>query len=133
MTDSLDVLVVDDDDFNIKLMSEVCRGIGHSVRTAKDGTQALESIQREPPDLVLLDVMMPGVDGFGVLSQVRSARLTVDLPVIMVTASEDPAARIRAVDLGADDFVNKPFRIKELQARIHSVMAQRALLREIDS
>ena len=132
MAEALDVLVVDDDDFNIKLMTEVCRGIGHTVRTASNGREALHAIQATVPDLVLLDVMMPDIDGFGVLSQVRSARATAELPVIMVTANEDANARLRAIDLGADDFVNKPFRIKDLQARIDSVMAQRALLREID-
>ena len=74
-----------------------------------------------------------GIDGFEVLSRLRSESTTAELPVIMVTAMQDPTARVRAVDLGADDFVNKPFRIKDLQARIHSVIAQRALLREMDA
>ncbi len=133
MTDTLDVLVVDDDDFNIKLLSEVCRGIGHDPRPARDGTEALAAVGEQVPDLVLLDVMLPGIDGFEVLSRLRSESTTAELPVIMVTAMQDPTARVRAVDLGADDFVNKPFRIKDLQARIHSVIAQRALLREMDA
>ena len=133
MADALDVLVVDDDDFNIRLLSEVCRGVGHDPRPARDGSEALAAIEERVPDLVLLDVMLPGIDGFEVLSRLRGQATTAELPVIMVTAMQDPSARVRAIDLGVDDFVNKPFRIKDLQARIHSVIAQRALLREIDA
>ncbi len=130
MSEPLDVLVVDDDDFNIKLMTEVCRGAGHGARAAIDGAGALAAVEAQTPDLVLLDVMLPGIDGFEVLRRLRADPKTAALPIIMVTAMQDPQARVRAVDLGADDFVNKPFRIKDLQARIHGVIAQQALLRE---
>ncbi len=128
MTDPAEVLVVDDDVFNVQLLTELCQSAGHTVRSAPDGLKALEAIGERQPDLVLLDLMMPGLDGYEVLARLRADPQTEDLPVIIVTARADADARVRGVELGADDFVTKPFRFKDLRDRIAAALEQARLL-----
>lgn len=130
--DGLDVLVVEDDALNAQLLTRFCRSLGHSPRVAGDGAAALSAVSRRTPDLVLLDLMLPHIDGFGVLAQLRAQPATARLPVIMVTAVSDPATLARLVDMGADDIVGKPFRFKELGAQIESTLAARRFLAESD-
>jgi two-component system KDP operon response regulator KdpE len=92
---------------------------GYEVRTAKDGAQALAEIARSKPDLVLLDVMMPDLDGFETLARIREVS---SVPVIMLTVKGDEDDRIRGLDLGADDYVTKPFSPRELVSRIRAVL-----------
>jgi len=92
---------------------------GYSVITACDGEEALSLFRRESPDLVILDVMMPKLDGYGVCQEIRKIS---DVPIIMLTALGDVADRITGLELGADDYVIKPFSPKELEARIRSVL-----------
>jgi len=125
------ILIVEDDRFNVRLLSEVCRSSGYAADVAMDGLEALAAIERDRPDLVLLDLMIPGLDGFGVLERLRAHPDTADLPVILVTAVQDREARARAIDLGADDWVGKPFKLVELQQRIRAAVEMRTFKRQL--
>ncbi len=116
------ILVVDDDRFNCTLMRELCETAGFSVVEAHDGIEALERIRAEQPQLVLLDIMMGGKDGFQVLQELRRTPATARLPVIVVTALSDLDSKVRGLSLGADDYVTKPFHSIELQTRIRIVL-----------
>jgi two-component system alkaline phosphatase synthesis response regulator PhoP len=115
-----DVLVVEDDPAIRRGLVDALTYAGHSVRQTDDGLDALRQVETLVPDLVLLDVMLPGADGFEVLSGLRS-RLP-GLPVIMVTARGSEEDRVRGLTNGADDYVVKPFSAKELLARVEAVL-----------
>ncbi|WP_164929702.1 response regulator transcription factor RpaB [Gloeobacter violaceus] len=113
------ILVVDDEASIRRILETRLSMIGYDVVTAADGEEALEVFSREHPDLVVLDVMMPKLDGYGVCQELRKDS---DVPIIMLTALGDVADRITGLELGADDYVVKPFSPKELEARIRSVL-----------
>lgn len=113
------ILVVDDEASIRRILETRLSMIGYDVVTAADGEEAIEVFNREHPDLVVLDVMMPKLDGYGVCQELRKDS---DVPIIMLTALGDVADRITGLELGADDYVVKPFSPKELEARIRSVL-----------
>ncbi|HEX4733661.1 MAG TPA: response regulator [Thermoleophilaceae bacterium] len=119
------VLVVDDDPLNRRLLEHSLVADGHEVLTAEDGLQALEQIRRHRPDIVLLDVLMPELDGFGVLEQVKSDAELRDVPVIMISALEDVDSVIRCIELGAEDYLPKPFDPVLLRARMNAGLNKR--------
>src|SRR5689334_19483581 len=102
------ILVVDDIPENVRLLEAVLVARGYGVVSATNGTDALELVASEKPDLVLLDVVMPGMDGYAVCRQLRADDQTAVLPVIMVTSSIGPE-KTKAIEAGADDFIPKPF------------------------
>lgn len=118
------VLVVDDDADIVRLLQIVLKKSGFSVSTAKNGQEALERLQAEVPDLVVLDVTMPGVTGFEVLEKIKTGESTRHLPVIMLTAKNNRDEIIRAVQSGAKNYVVKPFDSKELVARIMKLLGE---------
>lgn len=120
------VLVADDDPFNLRLLQELCEGAGYRVVTAGDGGDVLDVVARERPDLILLDVAMPVLDGFEVLQILKSDADLAAIPVVMVTASGDEESRSRAVELGAEDYVTKPYRVFEIQQRVRTALRLRA-------
>jgi putative two-component system response regulator len=116
------ILIVDDDQLNRKLMLAMLSPLGHEIHVAHDGEEALELVHRVGPDLILLDVMMPNVDGYQVLERIKGDTRTREVPVIMLTALTDTESRIRAFDLGADDFISKPPERTEVIARVRSLL-----------
>jgi adenylate cyclase len=115
------ILVVDDVPENVRLLEAVLVPRGYEVVTAGDGLQALEVVEAEEPDLILLDVMMPGLDGYGVCTRLRANDDTAVLPVIMVTSSIGQE-KTKAIEAGADDFIPKPFNHDELLTRVRSLL-----------
>jgi OmpR family response regulator RpaB len=113
------ILVVDDEASIRRILETRLSMIGYEVVTAADGEEAIDMFHHEIPDLVVLDVMMPKLDGYGVCQELRKES---DIPIIMLTALGDVADRITGLELGADDYVVKPFSPKELEARIRSVL-----------
>ncbi len=114
------VILVADDEASIRRILETrLKMIGYEVVTASDGEEAIAMFNKHNPDLIVLDVMMPKLDGYGVTREVRR---TSDVPIIILTALSDVSERITGLELGADDYVTKPFSPKELEARVKSVL-----------
>ncbi len=116
------ILVVDDIERNVRLLAGILEAQGFVVRTAASGQEALSSIAAQPPDLVLLDVMMPGISGYQVCEAIRSDPAHGVLPIVLVTALDPAAERIRGLEAGADDFLTKPVNQAELLARVRSLV-----------
>lgn len=116
-----EILVVDDEASVLEVVALYLRREGFLVRTASDGEQALASIQESPPELVVLDLMLPKVDGIEIMRQLRDDQ-GADVPVIMLTARGQELDRIYGLELGADDYVVKPFSPAELVARVKAVL-----------
>lgn len=118
------ILVVDDAPPNVKLLRLILKDAGYRVLEAGSGPEALETMRREKPDAMVLDVRMPGMTGFEVCEAVRRDPEFSTLPVIMVTALSLPEERIRGIEAGATDFISKPFNRKELLARLQASLGQ---------
>ncbi|MDD3149973.1 MAG: response regulator transcription factor [Candidatus Gastranaerophilales bacterium] len=113
------ILVVDDEASIRRILETRLKMVGYEVLTAADGEEALDIFNKENPDLIILDVMMPKLDGYGVTREIRR---TSDVPIIILTALGDVSERITGLELGADDYVVKPFSPKELEARVKAVL-----------
>ncbi len=113
------ILVVDDEPRYLRLVELNLTSNGYLVQTASDGKQSVEMVATGEPDLVLLDVMMPVMDGFEACERIREFS---DIPIIMVTAKTEEADRVRGLDIGADDYILKPFSSQELLARVRAVL-----------
>jgi len=127
------VLVVDDIAGNCRLLESLLAPDGHTVRTARDGGEAVRAVRESPPDLVLMDVMMPGVDGFDACRAIKDAPESRLIPVVLVTSLTDTASRIRGIEAGADDFVSKPFNATELRARVRSLLRIKRYTDDLDN
>jgi adenylate cyclase len=115
------VLVVDDTPQNVRLLEAVLTSHGYSVIAASSGPEALERVRSEPPDLVLLDIQMPGMNGYEVCRKLREDPATRFLPIVMITSS-DTEVRVKAIEAEADDFIPKPFNQQELLGRVRSLV-----------
>ena len=124
----LRILVVDDDLAVLKYLRANLREEGYDVLTALNGIEAIQTIEKELPDLLILDIMMPTIDGFEVCSRIREWS---QIPIIMLSARDDESDKVKSLDLGADDYLTKPFGIKELMARVRSVLRRTEVARAI--
>ena len=127
------VLVVDDGAANRELIEACLAGVECHVRTAEDGPAALKSVQASPPDLVLLDVQMPGMDGYEVCRRIKGISATRLVPVVMITSLDQTNDRVRALEAGADDYMTKPVDRVELVARVRSALRLKGVYDSLDS
>ncbi|HMQ32976.1 MAG TPA: response regulator [Chloroflexaceae bacterium] len=120
-----DVLIVDDTPANLTVLSTILSREGHRVRPALSGELALRAAQKAPPDLVLLDIQMPGLDGFEVCRRLKADAATAHVPVIFISALEDALDKVEAFRAGGADYITKPFQIEEVLARVEHQIALR--------
>ena len=116
------VMVVDDTPHNVKLLADLLGVKGYAVATAVNGEEALAKLPIEKPDLVLLDVMMPGLSGYEVCQRIRANAETALLPVVMVTSLDPQQERVKGIEAGADDFLSKPFEMLGLISKINKLL-----------
>ncbi|HIG41996.1 MAG: response regulator transcription factor [bacterium] len=116
------IVVVEDEPDILEVLSYNLKREGFAVQTAQDGVAGLELIQRVKPDLVLLDLMLPGIDGLEICRQVKSSRLMANIPIIMVTAKGEESDVVLGLGIGADDYIAKPFSPREVVARVKAVI-----------
>jgi DNA-binding NtrC family response regulator len=120
MTDSPTILIVDDELFNLDLLEQELETGGYRIATAGNGKEALEKAEAESPDLVLLDIIMPGIDGFEVCRRLKASDSTADIPVIFMTALSDVEDKVKAFAAGGVDYVTKPFQSEEVMSRVRA-------------
>ena len=116
------IIVIEDDPHILKLISQTLQREGYEVVTATDGSEGLRKVRETHPHLVILDISLPGLDGYQVCHHLRSEHATSKLPVIMVTAMSRPSDQRRGFETGADDYLSKPFVLSELITRIQSLL-----------
>ena len=124
------ILAVDDEVHILELISFNLKAAGYHVVTALTGEEALKRCEVERPSLVLLDIMLPGIDGLEVCRRLKGDRMTSNIPIIMLTARGDEVDKILGLELGADDYITKPFSVRELMARVKAHIRRVALIRQ---
>ena len=125
------ILVVDDTPANLQLLSEMLKERGYKVRPAPDGETALRGARIAPPDLILLDITMPEMDGYEVCSRLKADARLQDIPVIFISALNEPLDKVRAFQAGGVDYVSKPFNFEEVDARVRTHLELRQRTREL--
>jgi signal transduction histidine kinase len=126
------ILIVDDMPTNLEVICEALSDVGLDIAIAISGERALQQIEREMPDLILLDIMMPGIDGFETCQRLKANPLTCNIPVIFMTALSDTESKVKALELGAVDYVTKPFHEKEVLARVKTHLQLRRLTQNLE-
>ncbi len=116
------VLIVDDDQLVRQIVQEILSDENYEIQLAKDGKDALESIHRDQPDIIILDIMMPIMDGLDVSKHLKSNRTTASIPIIMLTARTSISDKFDGFDAGADEYISKPFDADVLQKRVKSLL-----------
>ncbi|WP_414517655.1 response regulator [Nostoc sp. PCC 9305] len=129
--DSL-ILVVDDTTTNLEIVFDTLTNVGFKVITENDGERALKQVEFQLPDLILLDVMMPGIDGFETCKRLKENSVTCDIPVIFMTANSDTHSKVKGLNIGAVDYITKPFHEEELLARIKTHLQLRNLTKTLE-
>src|SRR5512140_3504244 len=119
------ILIVDDEPRYLRLLEANLKTEGYGVVTASDGLQAIDAFSAHPVDLILLDIMMPRLDGFGTCQRIRQFS---NVPIIMLTAKGEEQDRVRGLDVGADDYLVKPFSVMELLARVRAVLRRAQII-----
>ena len=132
MKNKEEILIVDDNPENLKVLGAMLQGEGYKVRAAKNGKQALASIESSEPDLLLLDVHMPEMDGFELCGEVKSNPHYRTLPIIFLSALDDSFNKLKGFEAGAADFMTKPFDAEEVKVRVRNHLNFRASLKELD-
>jgi signal transduction histidine kinase len=126
------ILIVDDTPTNLDILSEALSDAGYDVAIATSGERALQQLQRRSPDLILLDVMMPGIDGFETCQRLKANPITSDIPVIFMTALADETNKIKGFEYGAIDYITKPFQEREILARVSTHLQLRLLTQNLE-
>jgi len=116
------ILVVEDEPSQVEILRFNLHQQGYDVRVEMDGEEGLQAAIEDPPDLILLDWMLPNLSGIEICRKLRRAKETREVPIIMLTARSEERDKVRGLDIGADDYITKPYSIKELIARIHSAL-----------
>jgi DNA-binding response OmpR family regulator len=129
MPDSSTILLVDDEDSIQKLLAYPLEREGYRVLQARDGVEALEQFASERVDLVVLDIMLPKLDGLEVCKRLRAES---EVPIIMLTARDDELDKVLGLELGADDYITKPFSIREFRSRVRALLRRAAVSRQVD-
>lgn len=119
------ILIVDDDELNRQLLTQRVQSVGHRAHLAGSGDEALELLGRQQVDLIMLDIVMPGMDGFALLQKIKAIPAWVDIPVLMVSALDDSKTMVRCLEGGAEDYVTKPYHAVVLGKRIQSCLSAR--------
>ena len=122
MSSLSNILIVDDDSRGRETLEAVLTGLGHNLHFSDNGLDALKQASALQPDLILLDVMMPDMDGFEVCRRLRADPILADVPVVMTTALDDKASRLQGIEAGADDFISKPIERMEIRARVNTII-----------
>lgn len=131
MTDKSKILIVDDEPLNVKLIAAILTSENYEISLAYNGKQALEKVDADCPDLIILDIMMPDIDGFEVTRKLKANHKTKDIPIILITASDAADFKVIGHEAGADEFLNKPINILELKSRVQSLIHTKSYLDEL--
>ena len=118
MSQKAKVLIVDDEPFNVDVLQQELEELEHHILTASNGKEALDQIRKHQPDLILLDMMMPVLDGFAVLSEIKGDNSLRDIPVIIVSAADDSKSIVKGIKQGADDYITKPIDTDHLKKKL---------------
>jgi diguanylate cyclase (GGDEF)-like protein len=125
------ILIVDDNTTNLSVLSLALKQAGYQIRVALDGESAIAQVKEEHPDLILLDIQMPGIDGFETCKQLKANQSSEEIPVIFITASADIENKVQGLSLGAVDYITKPFQQEEVLARVKVHLTLRFLTRKV--
>ncbi len=125
------VLIVDDNPTNLQVLSQLLKKAGYKTRVAMDGESAIEQVRSDPPELILLDVQMPGIDGFKTCQKLKEDRSIQDIPVIFITALADLENKVKGLSIGAVDYITKPFQHEEVLARVKVHLMIRFLTQKV--
>jgi diguanylate cyclase (GGDEF)-like protein len=125
------ILIVDDNPTNLSVLSLALKSVGYKTRVAMDGASAIEQVEEDPPGLILLDVQMPGMDGFETCIKLKSNPVLRDIPVIFITASADLEQKVKGLSVGAVDYITKPFQQEEVLARVKVHLELRFLTQKV--
>jgi len=126
------ILVVDDERFNLTLLTETLSQQGYYVRIANDGEEALATIARSKPDLILLDILMPGINGYEVCQKLKADPATKYIPILFISIMDKADDKIKAFNCGAADYISKPFQVEEVIARVNTHLKLDQLRNEMD-
>ena len=127
------ILIVEDNLLSADLLAQTINDMGYKTVVARDGEAAVEMVAIEKPDLILLDVMMPGLDGYGVCRKIRENEDTRRIPIVMITSLSDLSEKVKGIEVGADDFLNKPFNDTILYARIRAMLRTKYLNDQLEN
>jgi len=131
-SDQVSILIVDDVPDNLRLLSQILMQQQYRVRAVANGEQALTAAEMDPPDLILLDIMMPGLDGYTVCERLKANVLTQDIPVIFISALNEPLDKVKAFTAGGVDYLTKPFQVEEILARVSVHLTLRKLQAQLE-
>lgn len=122
MNQKAKVLIVDDEAFNVDYFEQELEDLGYQIITAFNGQEALDKIKSQQPDLILLDLMMPVLDGFAVLAQIKADMVLRDIPVIIISAEHDSKSVVKGIKQGADDYITKPVDTEHLAQKLREYL-----------